>query len=56
VGRAALDGLPGVQSVSSGWRGTREINTVIYDPTRINVEAMESALKRAGTYRGTAAP
>jgi len=30
-----------------------ESNTVVYDPSRITVEQMEGALKRAGTYRKT---
>jgi len=32
----------------------RETNTVTYDPGRITREEMVEALKRAGTYRGTA--
>jgi len=56
VGKAALDGLPGIQSVTRGWRGAREINTVTYDPSRITVREMETRLKDAGTYRGTVAP
>jgi hypothetical protein len=40
-----------VKKVSSGWRGSMEINTVVFDPARISVEQMEEALKRAGTYR-----
>jgi hypothetical protein len=30
-----------------------EINTVIYDRSRITVQQMEEALKKAGTYRKT---
>jgi hypothetical protein len=52
VGKSALEGLAGVQSVTSGWSGFREINTVIYDPARIDREQMVSALKQAGTFRG----
>ena len=40
--------------VSSGWRGFREINTVLYDPELITVEEMVGILKKSGTYRGTA--
>jgi hypothetical protein len=53
VGKAALEGLPGVSKVTRGWRGFVEINTVWYDPSAITVEAMEEALKKAGTYRKT---
>jgi copper chaperone CopZ len=52
VGKAALEGLNGVISVSRGFSGFREINTVTYDSTVINRERMVSALKKAGTYKG----
>ena len=42
-----------MKSVTSGFSGSREINTVTYDPTVINREKMVSALKKAGTYAGT---
>lgn len=54
VGKTALVGLPGVETVTSGWKGSREINTVIYDPSEISIEAMVAALKEAHTYLGTA--
>jgi len=53
VGKAALEGLPGVKKVSSGWHGLIEANTVVFDPARITVEQMEEALKGAGTFRKT---
>jgi hypothetical protein len=53
VGKSALEGLHGVKTVSKGWRGFMEINTVTFDRTKISVEEMEDALKRAGTYRKT---
>ena len=53
MGKAALDGLEGVRQVTSGFRGYREISTVVYDPQTITVQEMVDALKRAGTYRGT---
>jgi len=53
VGRSALEGLDGVKSVTSGFSGFREINTVTFDPTVITRDQMESALKKAGTYSGT---
>lgn len=54
MGKAALDGLPGVIKVTRGFKDGKEINTVTYDPGRINIERMEAALKKAGTYQGTA--
>jgi hypothetical protein len=53
VGKAALEGLPGVSKVTRGWRGFMEINTVWYDPSDVTVEEMEEALKKARTYRKT---
>jgi copper chaperone CopZ len=53
VGKAALEGLPGVKKVTSGWRGFTEINTVVYDAAVITVERMEEALRKAETYRKT---
>ena len=54
VGKSALDGLKGVEKVSSGWEGAKETNTVIYDPDSVTLKEMEKALKQARTYRGTA--
>ena len=34
----------------------KEINTVVYDPHRITVDQMKSALQEAGTYKGIVAP
>jgi len=53
VGRSALEGLGGVKSVTSGFSGFREINTVTYDPATISRDRLVSALKKAGTYLGT---
>jgi hypothetical protein len=39
--------------VEKGFRGSKEINTVFYDPALITIREMEKALKKAGTYRGT---
>ena len=55
MGRSALEGLTGVISVSSGFSGFREINTVTYDPTLIDRGRMVAALKKAGTFRGVKA-
>lgn len=43
-----------MKKVESGFRGLREINTVLFDPAEITVEKIVEALTRAGTYRGTA--
>jgi hypothetical protein len=53
VGRQALAELPGVESVSSGWRDGMEVNVVRYDPRLVDPRHMEASLRRAGTYRGT---
>ena len=55
MGRAALEGLPGVLSVTSGFHEGREINTVRYDADRTGPRAMISALKEAGTFGGVVA-
>ena len=39
--------------VTKGWRGWREINTVIYEPDEISVEEMVQILKEHKTYRGS---
>jgi len=49
-----LEGLNGVKEVRKGFRGFREINTVVYDPRAITPDQMASALKGARTYRGIA--
>lgn len=53
VGRDALDGLPGVLSVSREWSWGREINRVRFDPQQISRQQLEDRLKRAGTYKDT---
>ena len=53
MGKAALEGLKGVKRIENGFRNGKEINTVYYDPNLITIEAMEKALKKAGTYRGS---
>jgi len=44
--------LEGVTSVSSGFSGFREINTVTYDPKVITTDKMVEVLEKAGTFRG----
>jgi hypothetical protein len=46
--------LKGVKEVKRGFRGFREINTVVYDPSMITTDEMVSALKGAHTYLGSA--
>jgi hypothetical protein len=46
--------LTGVQGVTTGFRGRREINTVTYDPNRVQPEEMVSVLKKARTFIGIA--
>lgn len=53
VGRAALEGLDGIQKVENGFRGFKEINTVYYEPAIITIEEMEMSLQKADTYLGT---
>ena len=54
VGKAALEGLNGIERIDRGFRNFKEINTVYYDASKITVQEMETALKKAGTYLGTA--
>ena len=42
-----------MKKVTSGWKGSMEVNTVIYDRSKITVQQMEEALKGAGTYLKT---
>ena len=54
MGQAALEGLPGIKKIEKGFHNFKEINTVYYDPSLISVAEMEQALKKAGTFIGTA--
>ena len=54
MGKTALEGLEGVNRVENGFKNFKEINTVHYDPSLVNVKEMEQALKKAGTYLNTA--
>ena len=54
VGKSALEGLKGVNHVTMGFKGFKEINTVFYDPKKITIEDMVNALKAADTYHGLA--
>ena len=53
VGKAALEGLEGIERVDKGFHNFKETNTVYYDASTITIEDMEEALKKAGTYEGT---
>jgi hypothetical protein len=44
--------LKGVKKIEKGFQGSREINTVFYDPSLITPDEMIDALKAAGTFRG----
>jgi hypothetical protein len=52
VGKAALEGLKGVETVQRGFKNMKEINIVHYRHSLISIQEMEAALKKAGTYRG----
>lgn len=52
-GKAALQGLKGVQKVETGFHYIHETDTVYYDPGKITIKEMETALKKAGTYVDT---
>ena len=54
MGKAALEGLPGIKAVTRGFKDGREINTVTYDTKQISVAEMAEALKAAHTYGGQA--
>ena len=54
VGESALEGLEGIKRIDKGFHNFKEINTVRYDASIITVEEMVKALKKAGTYLGTA--
>lgn len=49
-GKAALQGLKGIQKIETGFHYLHETDTVYYDPKMITIKAMETALKKAGTY------
>ena len=54
MGKAALEGLPGVKRVEKGFKNLKEINRVSYDPEVLSVEDMERVLKKAKTFLGRA--
>ena len=49
-GKAALQGLKGINKIETGFHYIHETDTVYFDPMMITVEEMEAALKKAGTY------
>ncbi len=49
-GKAALQGLKGIQKIETGFHYLHETDTVYFDPKLITIEEMEAALKKAGTY------
>ena len=52
-GKAALQGLKGVQKVETGFHYIHETDAVYYDPKLITIREMKTALKKAGTYVDT---
>jgi hypothetical protein len=46
--------LEGIKRIEKGFHNSKEINAVYYESSKITVEEMEDALKKAGTYLGTA--
>ncbi len=49
-GKSALQGLRGIKKIETGFHYIHETDTIYFDPKVINVEEMEAALKKAGTY------
>jgi hypothetical protein len=43
----------GIKRIEKGFHNSKEINTVNYEASKITIEEMEEALKKAGTYIGT---
>jgi len=56
VGIDALEGRPGVKSVTKGWQGLSEVNHVVYDSEEVTVEQLIEWLEQSGTYIRTIAP
>jgi hypothetical protein len=52
-GKAALQGMKGIQRIETGFHYMSETDTVYYDPKLISIEEMETRLKKAGTYIDT---
>jgi len=52
-GKAALQGLKGIQKIETGFHYIHETDTVYYDSDVITLKEMETALKKAGTYLET---
>jgi copper chaperone CopZ len=42
--------LNGIKKIETGFHYIHETDTVYFDPTKITIEEMENALKKAGTY------
>ena len=53
AGKAALQGLKGIQKIETGFHYLHETDTVYYDPKVITIKEMERVLKKAGTYMET---
>jgi hypothetical protein len=45
--------LEGIKRIDKGFHNSKEINTVYYyEASKITIEEMEDALRKAGTYQG----
>lgn len=53
MGEAALEGRPGVIDVEKGWQGRSEINRVIFDNEKVDIDQLEDWIKASGTYLST---
>ena len=42
VGKAALEGLEGIKRIENGFHNSKEINTVYYDASTVNIEEIEN--------------
>jgi hypothetical protein len=45
--------LDGIKRIEKGFLNAKEINTVYYESSKVTIEKMVDALKKAGTYLGT---
>ncbi|MEJ2729623.1 MAG: hypothetical protein P8185_14140 [Deltaproteobacteria bacterium] len=45
--------MDGIKRIEKGFLNAQEINTVYYESSKITIQEMVDALKKAGTYLGT---
>ena len=53
MSKDAIEEFEEIKRIDKGFHDFREINTVYYEVTKITIEEMKDALKKAGTYLGT---